>query len=167
MQEASVIGSKAVNAFHRFTVNKGSAQGIKVDMNVITADGLVGIVTEVGPNYSVVTSIIEDGMNVSVMTRDSHKNCMSLGAYSLIGAQEMKIQNALSSIDFTADNVLVTGYISDKFLPGLVVGYAKNMMMNTDGLTQSGTLKTAVDFTNLKEVLIITTLRSEYTEGTR
>lgn len=135
MQEATIIASKAVNAFHRFTVNKGSSDGIKVDMNVITADGLVGIVTEVGPNYSVVMSIIEDGASVSLMTRDSHKNCMAYGAYSLIGSSEMKITNALSSIDFVTDNTLVTSYISDKYLPGLMVGSVKSMSVNSDGLT--------------------------------
>ena len=164
MTEASVIGNDGVNAFRRFSINKGSMDGIKVNMNVITNGGLVGIVTHVGLNYSIVTSIIEDGVNVSVMTKNGHENCIVTGDFSLSGASKLRLENALNAVDFTEDSTLVTSFISDKFLPGLLVGYAEGLTENSDGLTKSGTVKTAVDFTHLHEVLVITTLRDELRE---
>ncbi len=46
--------------FQVFRINKGSADGIAVDMNVVADGGLVGIVTDVGANYATVRSIIDD-----------------------------------------------------------------------------------------------------------
>ena len=63
---ANVIASENSNWFTKFTIDKGSLDGIKVDMNVLSVAGLVGIVTEVGPNYSIVSSVIDD-KNVSAM----------------------------------------------------------------------------------------------------
>lgn len=167
MTEASVIGNDGVNSFRRFTVNKGSMDGIKVNMNVITSKGLVGIVTKTGLNYSIVTSIIEDGTNVSVMTKNGHENCIVTGDFSISGLSGLKLENALGNVDFSKDNTLITSYISDKYLPGLLVGYAEEVTDNADGLTKSGTVRTAVDFTKLHEVLIIKTMRDELREETK
>ena len=159
MEEALIIGNDGVNSFERFTINKGTADGIRVNMNVINKDGLIGIVTFTGLNYAIVTSIIENGMNVSAMTRTGHENCIVTGDLAHSGTGTMLLENARSDVDFSGDGALVTSFISDKFLPGLLIGYAKDVTVNAGGLTQSGTVTTAVDFTRLSEVLVITTLR--------
>ena len=64
---ANVIGKSSGNWFSYFTIDKGTDDGIEVDMNVIAGSGLVGIVTDVGPNYAKVTSIINDTAQVSGM----------------------------------------------------------------------------------------------------
>lgn len=164
MEEAQIIGNDGVNCFERFTINKGSVDGIKVNMNVINNDGLIGIVTHVGLNYAIVTSIIEDGMNVSAMTKNGHENCIVSGDLSLSGAHEMRLDNALASVKLEEDSTLVTSYISDKFLPNLLIGYAEEVTVNSGDLTKSATVKTAVDFTDLNEVLVITTMREDLKE---
>ena len=77
----------------------------------------------------------------------------------------MLFANALSSIDFSKDSTLVTSFISDRYLPGLLIGYTESVTPNEDGLTQNGLVRTAVDFTNLHEVMIIKTLREDYNAG--
>ncbi|MBQ9990834.1 MAG: rod shape-determining protein MreC, partial [Lachnospiraceae bacterium] len=57
---AQVISRDTSNWFASFTINKGSEDGIRVNCNVMAGSGLVGRVTDVGPNYAKVTSIIED-----------------------------------------------------------------------------------------------------------
>ena len=165
MTEASVIGNDGVNMFVRFTLNKGTMDGIQVNMNVINDQGLVGIITAVGPNYSVCTAIIEAGTNVSAMTKNDHLNLIVSGDMSTKGLSEMRFSSALLSIDFSKDSTLVTSFISDRYLPGLLIGYTESVTPNDDGLTQRGLVRTAVDFTNVHEVLIIKTLRDEYNQG--
>ena len=165
MTEASVIGNDGSNMFVRFTLNKGMMDGIQVNMNVINDRGLVGIITAVGPNYSICTAIIEDGTNVSAMTKNGHLNLIVSGDMSTRGLSEMRFQSALRSIDFSEDSTLVTSFISDRYLPGLLIGYTENVTLNEDELTQRGLVRTAVDFTNIHEVLIIKTLREEYNVG--
>ncbi|MBR6322291.1 MAG: rod shape-determining protein MreC, partial [Lachnospiraceae bacterium] len=164
MEEAKIIGSDGVNCFNRFTINKGTIDGIKADMNVINSDGLVGIVTSVGLNYAVVTAIIEDNTSVSAMTRYGHSNCIVKGDLSQSGEGRLLLTNALADFDTERDNALVTSSISDKYLQGLLIGYAEDVKLNADQLTKSGTVKTAVDFTKLDEVLVITTMKEELQE---
>ena len=57
---AHVIAKGTSNWFDTFTIDKGSKDGIKENMNVIAGSGLVGIVTEVGNDYAIVRSIIDD-----------------------------------------------------------------------------------------------------------
>ena len=45
-----MIGKDSGNWFSTFTIDKGSNDGIKVDQNVLAGSGLVGIVTQTGPN---------------------------------------------------------------------------------------------------------------------
>ena len=165
MTEASVIGNDGSNMFVRFTLNKGTMDGIQVNMNVINDRGLVGIITAVGPNYSICTANIEDGTNVSAMTKNGHLNLIVSGDMTTRGLSEMRFQSALRSIDFSEDSTLVTSFISDRYLPGLLIGYTENVTLNEDELTQRGLVRTAVDFTNIHEVLIIKTLREEYNVG--
>jgi rod shape-determining protein MreC len=53
----------------------------------------------------------------------------------------------------------VTSNISDKYLPGILIGYTKDVTLDANNLTQSGYLVPAVDFEHLQEVLIITDLK--------
>ena len=88
---ANVIASENSNWFSRFTIDKGSNDGIEVDMNVLSGAGLVGIVTEVGPNYSIVSSIIDD-KNVSAMMLETFDKCIVSGDLKLIGEGVVKFE---------------------------------------------------------------------------
>ena len=81
---AHVIASSGSNWFSTFTIDKGSNDGIKVDMNVLAGSGLAGIVTEVGPDYAQVRSIIDDESNVSGMTLSTSDLCMVSGDLKLM-----------------------------------------------------------------------------------
>ena len=59
MVEGTVISYSAGNYMTTFTLNRGTAHGVAVNMPVITADGLVGKVTEVGLNWCMVSTLIE------------------------------------------------------------------------------------------------------------
>ena len=160
-QAAEIIGNDGTNVFERFTVNKGSADGVKINMNVVDSNGLVGFVSKVGLNYAVVTTIAEDGVSVSAMTKNGRENCIVTGSLELKGQNRLVLNNALASIPFATDGTLVTSMISDRFLPGIPIGYVQDMVPSPDGLTQSGTVMTAVDFTNLHSVLIIMDLKEK------
>ena len=81
---ARVISKDAGNWFHSFVIDKGSDDGIKVDMNVIAGSGLVGRVTEVNANYSKVISIIDDKSNVSAMVLSTSDTLIVSGDLELM-----------------------------------------------------------------------------------
>ena len=144
-----------------FKVDKGSDDGIKKDMNVIAGGGLVGIVTEVGKNYSIIKTIIEDNNSVSGMLIDTNETCIVEGNIEQSDSGLVKLTHFKSDMTVRDGDKIVTSNISDKYLQGILIGYAKDVTPDSNNLTQSGYLVPAVDFNNLQEVLIITEMKKQ------
>ena len=120
--------------------------------------GLCGIVTAVGPNWARVRAIIDDNSNVSAMISTTSDTCIIAGNLRLID------EGTLSLVKLTDDNnhvhvgdKVVTSNISEKFLPGILIGYISELNNDSNNLTKSGTVNPAVDFKHLQEVLVIRT----------
>jgi len=156
---ARVIGITTDNWYSAFKVDKGTDDGIQVGMNVIARGGLVGIISETGSNYSIVKTITEDNSNVSGMLLDSNKPCIVQGNIELMDTGMIKVSHFSSDTIVRNGDKVVTSNISDKYLPGILIGYVKDVKLDSNNLTQSGYLVPAVDFNNLQEVLIITQLK--------
>ena len=76
---ARIIAKDAGNWYHSFVIDKGSDDGIGIDMNVIAGGGLVGRVIDVGPDWAKVQAIIADNAAVSGMVLSSSDNLIVSG----------------------------------------------------------------------------------------
>ena len=157
---ARVISSGSGNWYENFIINKGSDDGIAVNMNVLAGDGLVGIVTEVGSNYAKVQSIISDDSNVSAMSVNTSDTCVERGN-SQSARRDGVIDVTYISKDATMvdGDELVTSNISSKYLPGLKIGTVSGIEMDSSNLTKSAVITPVVDFQHIDEVLVITQLK--------
>lgn len=158
---ARVISKDTDEWFQVFKIDKGSRDGIKVDMNVLSSKGLCGIVTSVGYNYATVRSIIDDESRVSAMTQHSLEACMVEGDITLYDKNRLKITGIELSAAVVDGDKIVTSNISSKFLPNILIGYATDIYVNDNQLSKSGYLIPVTDFKNLSEVLVITRLKSD------
>lgn len=161
---AHVIGKDAGNWFSTFTIDKGSKDGIKVDMNVMAGSGLVGIVTKVAPTWSTVRSIIDDSSNVSGMVLSTSDKCIVRGDLSLINEGKIRFEQ-MENNDHKVQvgDQIVTSHISDKYLQGILIGYISEISVDPNNLTRSGYITPVVDFKNLQDVLVITTTKADLT----
>ena len=154
---ANVIGKSSGNWFHTFTIDKGSNDGIEVDMNVIAGSGLVGIVTDVGPNYAKVTSIINDTSKVSGMVTTTSDNLVVSGSLQSMNENMVIEFNNLNDRDgkVAVNDPVVTSAVSSVYQQGILIGYISSIETDSNNLTRSGTITPAVDFEHLEEVLVI------------
>ena len=152
---ASVIGKYTVNYFNIFTIDKGSSDGIQEGMNVISGGGLVGIVSDVGRNYAKVRAIIDDESGVSASFANTSDSAIVSGDLKKIDEGLINITGIDINAEVSAGDMVVTSQISDKFLPGILIGYVKSVSKDSTGLTKSGTLIPVVDFKHINEVLVI------------
>ncbi len=154
---ANVIGKNSTNWFSYFTIDKGSDDGIEVDMNVIAGSGLVGIVTDVGPNYAKVTSIINDTTKVSGMVTTTSDNLIVSGSLQNMNENMVIEFSNLNDSDneVAVGDPVVTSYISDQYQQGILIGYISSLTTDSNNLTKSGTITPAVDFEHIEEVLVI------------
>ena len=157
--QRQLLGRDGNNWFHLFTIDKGKKDGIAVDMNVIAGNGLVGIVSEVGDHYAKVRAIIDDKSNVSAMFENTGETCIVKGNMESIYKGYIDVTMISNNVTAKNGDSVVTSHISDKFLPGLLVGYISDITQEADGLSKSGHLTPVVSFDKLETVLIITTLK--------
>lgn len=158
---ARVIANDSGDWFQVFRVDKGAADGISVGNNVMAGGGLVGIVTDVGAHYATIRSIIDDSSRVGAMALQSGDTCIVGGDLTLYVEGRLRITNIQKGADVKDGDRIVTSNVSSKFLPGILVGYAANITLDSNQLTSSGYLIPAAQFHNLQEVLIITQVKEE------
>lgn len=156
---ANVISKDSGNWFDTFILDKGSNAGIQVGCNVMAGNGLVGIVTEVGPNYSKVRAIIDDNSNVSAMFLTNSSLCNVIGDEKYMDDGYIRVEHIDKDLDVSEGDELVTSNISDKFLPGITIGYVQNLTLDSNNLTMSADLVPAVDFDNIQTVLVVLELK--------
>lgn len=163
---AHVIANNGSNWFSDFTIDKGSNDGVKVDSNVLAGSGLVGIVTEVGPDYARVRSIIDDSSNVSGMILSTSDTCVVRGDLELVADGRLRFEKLANNDNkIEVGEQVVTSHVSNRFLQGLFIGYISEIEVDSNNLTRSGYITPAVDFSKLQEVLVITTTKPELTKA--
>ena len=158
---ARVIAKDSEQWFQEFRINKGVSDGVLEGMNVLSGNGLCGIVIETGNHYAVVRSIIDDESAVYAMSRISADTCLIRGNSTLYTKGLLDITNVDKNARISEGDAIVTSDLSTKYLPGLLIGYVDEIEVNSQQLSQSGKLIPAANFNNLQEVLVITALKTE------
>ena len=162
---ARIISRDSSNWYSSFIIDKGTQDGLSVDMNVIAGGGLVGIITSVGPNWARVTSIISDNSNVSAKTLATEDNLVVSGDLQLMAEGVITYSMLVDSQNAVVEgDKVVTSDISDKYLPNILIGYINTINSDSNNLTKSGYITPAVDFEHLGEVLVITDLKQQVPE---
>ncbi len=156
---ARVIGSDQDNWFNTFIIDKGTDDGLQKNMNVIAGDGLVGIITEVNKSYAKVRSIIDDDSNVSGTVLKYSENCIVSGNLKLMNDGVIAVTGIDANVKIDDGAEIVTSQISDKYLPGILIGYVRDLKKDSSNVTQTGYLTPVVDFSGLEMVLVITEVK--------
>lgn len=156
---ARVISSDPDNWYNTFIIDKGKKHGIKKNMNVMARDGLVGIVIEVNNSYAKVRSIIDDNNNVYGTILKESENCVVSGNLKLMNDGVIEVTGIDGSAKIEDGSEVVTSQISDKYLPGILIGYVRGLKKDASNVTQTGYLSPVVDFTNLDMVFVITEVK--------
>lgn len=163
---ARIVGSDSVNWYHSFLIDKGSSDGLMENMNVIADGGLVGIITDIGKNWSRVTSIISDEVHIMGQMLSTEDNLIVSGNLATVKSNgTIEFSQLLDSENkVKPGDKIVTSSISDKYMPGLVIGYLDTIQADSNNMTKSGTVLPVVDFNHLDEVLVILNLKENFEE---
>lgn len=158
---ARVIASDSSNWFYSFMIDKGSDDGIQVDMNVLAGSGLAGRVVSVGPNYARVLSIIADNSNIYGTVLSTSANLMVSGNLQSVMSDGVIRFDQLSDKEdkVSEGDKVVTSNISSKYLSGIPIGFISSINTAPNNMTKWGYITPAVDFQHIQEVLVIMELK--------
>ena len=155
-----IIAKENGSWYHSFVIDKGSEDGLSVDMNVLADGGLVGRITYIGRHWSRGQAVIDDNSNVSATVLSSQKNLIVSGNLTLYEEGTISFSELADPDDLVkVGDSVVTSNISDKYLPGILIGYISEIQTDPNNLTKSGRITPAVDFSRLDTVLVIQELK--------
>lgn len=139
MLDAYIIGWSSTDFTNVLTINKGSNSGITTNMCAVTANGeVVGLVTQVGPNYAEVKTVLDSTLEVSSTISDSGYNGMVKGGY-IDGNEKFLKMDYLPSAAIIRNNQEVVTSGSTVYPRGLIVGSVVDA-----GFEQTGVAKYAI-----------------------
>ena len=154
--EGYIISWSSNDWSNTFTINRGEDAGIAPGMCAITANGeLVGLVDEVGSNYSVIKSVLDSSLEISATIASSGYNGMVKGGYAT-GLDGFLRMNYLpsSAVIRNNDQVVTTG--STVYPRDLVLGYVIDAGFDTTGVAKFALLQPAANINALEQVFILT-----------
>ena len=93
------------------------------------------------------------------MAMQSGDTCLVGGDLTLYKEGRLRISNIKKNADVKEGDRIVTSNISSAFLPGILIGYATDITVDSNQLTSSGYLIPVAEFDSLQEVLIITQVK--------
>lgn len=153
---ANVIGRDSSRWFISLTLDKGSKDGISMTDTVITNDGLVGHITDIGTDWSRVTSILDSQSTVSVVVERTEDIAMVDGDIDLSENGLCKMTYIPKDSTLTIGDNIKTSGLGGVYPKGLDVGKIKEIHSDNQGVSQYAIVSPAVNFDKIYEVLIIT-----------
>ena len=156
MEEGLVISHSSGNYITNFTLNRGTLHGIAPNMPVITKDGIVGYVVEVGLNWCMVSTLIETATSVGAYIPRSEVVGIVSGDYSMRHEGICKIGYIDAEADIEVGDTVYSSGTGSVYPADLKIGTITAIEANEYDRTLVATITPAVDFSSLKWVMIIT-----------
>jgi rod shape-determining protein MreC len=150
---AQVIGRNPSSWFSTLTIDKGSKHGIKVDMPVVTNQGLVGKIVDVQPSHAKVQLIISTSSGISAIVQRTRDNGVLVGLANPRGYT--RITRLHQYADIQEGDVIISSPLTGIFPKGLSIGRVVEVYDDPVSLERSALVLPEVDFDRLEEVLII------------
>jgi rod shape-determining protein MreC len=161
MVDAYIIGWNSTDWNSTLTINRGTNAGIQANMCAVTENGqVVGLVTEAGPNYAVIKTVLDSTLEISGTISVSGYNGMVGGGY-IDGHETLLKMEYLPSaaIIRNTDQVVTSG--STVYPRGLIIGNVVDAGFEETGVAKFALLRPAAEINTLEQVFIITKYTTE------
>lgn len=158
---ARIIARDSADAFGTLTIDAGSLQGVSPHDPVITADGLVGYIGTVAPNYSTVVTILDPSLNVGAYDRRTNDSGIVSGDVASAAKGLCRINNISRFSAVAMGDYIVTSGGAGVFPSGLIIGSVKSVAQDEDELTLHAEVKPAADIFNCHNVMVITSFTGQ------
>ena len=148
---SSVIGRDPSPFMSYIIIDHGTNDGVRHGMPVVTEQGLVGRVDAVTANASRIQLITDPSFNLNVRTQDSQAEGVVVG--SITG--EIELEMVSQAAQLVSGDLILTSGLGGKYPSDVLVGQIETIVKNENALFQTASVQPAVDFLNLRVVLLI------------
>ena len=152
---AQVTGKETSSWFQMFTIDKGSKQGIKENMAVINADGLIGYIYKVYETSSEVISIVDSRASVAALIESSRDQGIVKGTLGI--EEDAACRMSYLPVDLVPrpGDTVVTSGVGLSFPKGLKIGVIRESTRYMDENKHYVVIEPYVDFMHIEEVIVL------------
>ena len=153
---ARVLAHSESNWTSSLTLSHGTDQDIAVGDCVVSAEGyLVGVVSEVGLNWSTVLTVIDTDTELGARIFRTGEIAVAEGDFSLMNEGRLKLSYLTADDEVLTGDQIVTSGLGGYYPSGLVIGAVESVRTGDDGLARYAVLRPMVDFDALTEIFVI------------
>lgn len=156
MKAAAVIGRDPGTLNYSLLINQGVNDGIRVNMPVVTHQGLVGHVTEVFGGTAKVRLLIDATSSAAAMVQRPQSRAVGIVEGNPTQISLLRMKNLLRDSDVIKGDKIMTSGLGGIYPKGLLIGEVLDVVDDDGGLLKNAIIRSAVDFSRLEEVLVIT-----------
>ena len=156
-EDAQVTRRTTSNWESNLTIDQGSADGVEVDDCVIDQYGnLVGIVTEVGSNWSLVATVLDPSVELGGRVARTDDDAILEGDFTLMLEGQLKLSYLPEDTQLVSGDQVITSGLGGVYPAGLVVGEITGLFTEADGVSRYAQVKPAADLDSVRYVYVIT-----------
>jgi len=148
---ARVIARDQTSIIKTILINKGTSHGLRVDLPVLSDQGLVGRIVEASSHVSKILLLIDESSNIDALVQETRIQGILQGAGSL--GCSLKYVSKTETVN--VGNIVISSGLSGLFPKGLLLGSVKSVDKTDSGLFQKVDVAPFVDFARLEEVMVI------------
>lgn len=151
-----IIGKSGNNWLDGFIINRGTDDGIKKRMVVITGEGLVGQVTSVGNNWSIVQSLVNENIAVAGLVNSTRENDGVVKGYRDINDKLLaKLYYLPLDSQVKKGDVILTSGLGGLYPKEIKIGTVIDIEEDKGKLIKNAVIEPSVDFNKLEELFIV------------
>ncbi len=152
---AQVIGRDTLDKYYSFTIDKGEKDGISLNDVVTTPEGVAGIITELGYNYSKVETVLDPSVQIGVYSSESRDTGIVQGNIDLSSDEKCVMMYLPKDTKLEEGDLIITSGLGDIFPRELVVGTAQSINFDSSGNSKYAVVEPAVDVREIKMVFVV------------
>jgi rod shape-determining protein MreC len=149
---AEIIGAAATPDFRTVTIDKGTSDGLRPDMPIISPAGVVGRIVIPSARSAKIQLLVDRNAAAGALIERSRAQGVVIG----VGEDRLRLENVSEAADIVVGDTIVTSGIEGIYPKGFVIGRVDAVEKNGPAYKRI-TVKPAVDFSSLEEVLVVTT----------
>ena len=154
-EPAMVVGRDTASRFYSFTIDKGSNDGISVNDPVITEEGLVGLVSEVGFTYSKVLTILDVAIQVGAMDSVTREIGVTSGELPLAEQGMLLLSYLPRESQAQPGDIIATTGIGGVLPRDIVIGSIRELRPDSKGLSLNAVIEPPADLRAVRDVLVV------------
>lgn len=159
LSACTVISKDTSNYYSTFLIDKGTKDGIKTNMPVVGAKGVIGYVVETGATFAKVQTVIEGGSSLGCVVTRTGNTAVCEGDTSLLKDGLLTMIYVSKEMNLVEGDIVETSGLGEIYPAGIAIGRVKEIKTETLTKTQYAVIKPVEDFDFIREVFVITNHR--------